>query len=98
MNLVPLCSVNYNQLVVDGPTGVRLIVLLVDETSKTRLLQHYASIILPYCRYVVVVDHRYRYCSPITLFATFSVKTTGCIQICEVPPWYLIEPSQYAEP
>ena len=50
VNLVPLCAVNYNELVVNGPTGVRLIVLLVDEPSKTRLLEHYASIILPYCR------------------------------------------------
>lgn len=52
VKLVPLRSVNYNQLVFNGPTGVRLIVLLVDKQSKPRLLKHYRKIILPYCRYL----------------------------------------------
>jgi hypothetical protein len=52
VNLVPLCWVNYNQLVVNGPTGVLLIVLLVDEPSKTRLLLYYTDMIRRYCRYL----------------------------------------------
>jgi len=51
VHLYPLCAENYNRLLVQSKPGVRLLIILVDEDSKSRLLQNYAAVILPYSRF-----------------------------------------------
>lgn len=46
----PLCPENYEELVVQGESGVRLMVILVDEVSRAKLLQYFAWILLPYLK------------------------------------------------
>lgn len=57
VNLYPLCSENFDRLVVNSKAGIRLIVILVDDESKTKLLQQFASVIHQYSRYVKVSLH-----------------------------------------
>ena len=51
VHLHPLCAENYDRLLLRSRPGVRLVIILVDEQSKSRLLQHYAAVILPYSRF-----------------------------------------------
>lgn len=51
VHLHPLCAENYDRLLLRSRPGVRLVIILVDEQSKSRLLQNYAAVILPYSRF-----------------------------------------------
>jgi len=83
VRLHPLCAENYDRLLVRSKPGVRLLIVLVDEDSKARLLQNYAAVILPYSRFcclalvlllkMVLVKHFNSYFTVLKIFcSTFT--------------------------
>lgn len=48
-----LTSETFERLILKSEPGVRAIVILVDQESRSKLLQTFATVVLPYSRWVI---------------------------------------------
>ena len=53
VNITPLVSSNFHELVLGQERGVRLIVLFVDDQRKMKLINHFAAAVKPFVRCVL---------------------------------------------
>ena len=53
----PLCTENFEDMLLRTEPGVRTIVILVDEESRHKLLEQFAAVVHPYSRLVPLLNH-----------------------------------------